>query len=163
MIALGARTGKFLPSKTHRAILLGIVVLAIFYLALSEHSRSKDAQPTNTPTTPLSHSGNEAVPELPHYHLPEFLPATKWSWDARRDRNDHSLDAAQCASAFPDLYYEINRAASFWRERTGGGKLTKEHYSLDWSEDGGLQVMIYNQQVCIGLSSIETGNMCANR
>ncbi|KAK3614473.1 hypothetical protein LTR22_027767 [Elasticomyces elasticus] len=69
-----------------------------------------------------------------------------------RDRNNHALNVEQCDSAFPDLYHEIDRSAAFWRERNGGRKITKDQYGLDWSEDGGLSVMIYDQQLYVTYS-----------
>lgn len=70
-----------------------------------------------------------------------------WQFDVDRDRNHHSLDAAQCSNAFPRLYEEIDRAALFWSQQNGEYGITPEHLDLAWSYDGGLRCMIINQQV----------------
>jgi hypothetical protein len=72
-----------------------------------------------------------------------------WSWNPDKDRNNHRLSEAQCSSAFPLLYKEIDRAATFWGAREGQTKILQENIDLDWSWDGGLRCMIYDQNLYI--------------
>jgi hypothetical protein len=59
----------------------------------------------------------------------------RWSWNPDKDRNNHRLSEAQCSSAFPLLYKEIDRAASYWKARGGQVKILQENIDLDWSWD----------------------------
>lgn len=72
-----------------------------------------------------------------------------WSWDANKDRDNHRLTDAHCSAAFPSLFKEIDRAAGFWNVREGQTGIKESHIDLDWSWDGGLRCMIYNQQLYI--------------
>lgn len=78
--------------------------------------------------------------------------ADAWEWEAERDRNKHTLTDAQCTQAFPDLYHEIDRAASYWSARDGTPPISPASISLDWAADGGLQAMIIDQQVYVTFS-----------
>ena len=75
---------------------------------------------------------------------------TASAWTATRDRNNHYMTEAQCLSAFPLLYKEIDRAAAYWKSRPG--KISTENIDLSWSWDGGLRCVIYDQQLYITYS-----------
>lgn len=97
--------------------------------------------------------------ETAHWSQPTFAPGagsektaqdtSKWSWNPDRDRNNHRLSEAQCSSTFPLLFEEINRAAAFWAKRDGQVKIKEENIDLEWSWDGGLRCMIYEQNLYI--------------
>lgn len=72
-----------------------------------------------------------------------------WTFDADRDRNDHSLTHEQCDAAFPDLYHEIDRARAYWEKRQGKKLLTDAQWGIEWSQESGLRAMIYNNQLHI--------------
>lgn len=75
--------------------------------------------------------------------------ADGWLFDADRDRNNHSLTLEQCSASFPDLYKEIDRSRAFWKARQGNKKLTDKQWGLEWSGDGGLRAMIWEQKLYI--------------
>lgn len=101
-----------------------------------------------------SKDAKETQAEAPSRHGALSKPGstTKWTFEAPRDRNDYSLTDHQCTAAFPDLYYEIDRSASYWDKHLNGAKIEASNIELDWSWDGGLQCLIYNNQLYITFS-----------
>ena len=91
----------------------------------------------------------KSAPPLTADH--EVVVVKNWSWDPQRDRDNHSLSSEQCSSAFPLLYQEIDRAQNYWRSRSedGNANITSETIDLEWSVDGGLRCMIYEQNLYI--------------
>ncbi|KAK5746172.1 hypothetical protein LTR17_000906 [Elasticomyces elasticus] len=76
-------------------------------------------------------------------------PVERYTFNATTDRDNHSLTQAQCDTAFPLLYHEIDRAKEYWKKQQGEKKISPEQIDLKWSGDGGMMGMIYNQQLYI--------------
>ncbi|WPG98542.1 kdel motif-containing protein 1 [Acrodontium crateriforme] len=128
-------------------ILLSVALLVLGFWRLS--SDWDNAQITyETDKTRLSGSSASYTPKT----TKGSHSTSGWKWNADRDRSDHSLTLDQCHSAFPELYTEIDRSADYWRKFLNGKKIGPEHIDLGWSGDGGLQCMIYNQQLYITFS-----------
>lgn len=68
-----------------------------------------------------------------------------WSYEWERDRNNHGLTTEQCDIAFPELYNEIDRAAVYWKDK----KITPQSIELARGNDGGVRVLIHDQQLRI--------------
>jgi len=137
MAAFGPAQNSWL-AKPYRALSLGLFLVVVFYFALARGWSS---------TTTGDRSASQVAGLTPAVPAGKDTASPNWTWNPSRDRNNHALTAAHCDTTFPDLYFEIDRAATFWKERNEGRKLTKEQYGLDWSEDGGLSVLIHDQQV----------------
>ncbi|KAK4908615.1 hypothetical protein LTR49_022518 [Elasticomyces elasticus] len=156
MTAFHSQTAWF--AKPYRTLSLAFLIVVLLLFTLSQNLKPNgppafrahgpppgDVQATEAkdkPATATLLASVDRVSESP----------PRWSWWPGRDRNNHALNVEQCDSAFPDLYHEIDRSAAFWRERNGGRKITKDQYGLDWSEDGGISIMIYDQQLYVTYS-----------
>lgn len=128
---------SWIPKSRRTAILATAVILLLLYsfthwfTTVAEHppsSNNATIPPTSktSPTRPLD-----------------------WTFRADRDRNDHSLTLEQCQNAFPNLYREIDRSRAYWKARQGDQLLTEEQWSLEWSADGGLRLMIWEGQLYV--------------
>jgi hypothetical protein len=102
-----------------------ILLLAILSICWIQ-TISKYAVSVPPPTMPFT-------PEVVSDDITQDNP--RWSWNPDKDRNNHRLSEAQCSSAFPLLYKEIDRAASYWKARGGQVKILQENTDLDWSWD----------------------------
>lgn len=125
--------------------MLGLL-LVVGYVVLG-HGWSQTPTPEVLPQS-SSGSATEDLAAKAVSKPPSTAPQKpRWTFDAQRDRNDHSLSQEQCTQTFPNLYAEIDRAVGFWRARQGDKKLSPEQVDLGWSGDGGLKGMIYEGQV----------------
>ena len=81
--------------------------------------------------------------------LPVFGPTNEpglrgWEFNTTRDSENTGLTLAQCDAAFPDLYYEIDRAVAVWQKRKH--TITPKDIGIDWRNDGAMQVRCLDQQ-----------------
>lgn len=164
-------------SRPPKLTLLTLLLLAVWYITVTstprqptglvyDHSQppppsppepSSGLSPATTPEPSLEFPPESALEFAPGFppesspELPPFPPAAieeeQWAFNPARDRNNYSLSEQQCSTAFPDLYVEIDRAAVFWQERNENMRISQDQLDLDWSYDGGMRCMIYNQQV----------------
>lgn len=127
--------------RSRRAGLVAVFILIVGYLTLFQ-DWSK-VRPVSTSGAAHRASQPSRAPDTSN------VVAAPWTFSAARDRDNHALTAEQCSAEFPDLYHEIDRSAKYWTKRQGGKKLGIDQWGLDWSGDGGLRVMIHNQQLFI--------------
>lgn len=131
---------------------LFVVVLFQFYLIASE-TRIPHV-PGVSPARPSKneHESTAPPPSLP----PDYVPPSKdtsskaeesWTYDPQRDHLNIGLTPAQCDSAFPDLYFEIERAAKVWKDREH--TIQPDDISIDWRSDAAFQAMVYDNQLRI--------------
>jgi len=73
-----------------------------------------------------------------------------WTFNYARDRNNYGLDDAQCDSAFPGQYEDIERAV---KVRDRWGKVTEADLSSFDLSKGMVRAMIYDQEVSTTLCS----------
>lgn len=108
-------------------LVLGICSIGIFY--------------TPQPPRPITHNG-----------VPDTFPAKKsnrkqlfdGNWDYQRDRDNLMLTQDQCNQAFPDLYFEIDRARDDRKSRL----ISLKELDNIPARNGYIRAMIYDQQVC---------------
>lgn len=112
---------------------LTVVVILQFYLLLNS-----DRDP------PHVFAGNPPQPVVAGTN-PQHEAA--WTYNPSRDASNIGLTDAQCEQAFPDLYYEIDRAAEYWRNR--GHTITQNDTDIGWRHDGAFRVLIHNNQLRI--------------
>jgi hypothetical protein len=67
-----------------------------------------------------------------------------WTFKYPRDKNNYGLDAAQCDSAFPGQYEDIERAV---KVRKRWGKVTEADLDSLQLTKGMVRAMIYNREV----------------
>ncbi|KAI6910433.1 hypothetical protein KC316_g4810 [Hortaea werneckii] len=82
-----------------------------------------------------------------HYHAHDTQPAniSTWTYDWKRHSNNHALTSDQCEAAFPDLYFEIDRAASYWATR----ELTTQSLALYEGNEAGVRARLEEGQLRI--------------
>ncbi|KAK5173846.1 uncharacterized protein LTR77_002527 [Saxophila tyrrhenica] len=117
------------------------VVLLQFYLIISETGVPK--APSFTHSRP---SDDKPKHKAPVKEEEKFSP-DEWTYDSARDHQNIGLTSAQCDQAFPDLYYEIDRAAAVWREQKH--TISRKDISIDWRKDAAFQAMTYDNQLRI--------------
>ncbi|KAK3047878.1 hypothetical protein LTR09_010703 [Extremus antarcticus] len=120
---------------------LFVVVLFQFYLIISETRIPKAPSFTHTRPAP-----ENPAPAAPVKEAETFTPDA-WSYNSARDHQNIGLTSARCDTAFPDLYYEIDRAASVWKERKH--TISREDIGIDWRGDGAFQALIHDNQLRI--------------
>jgi hypothetical protein len=76
--------------------------------------------------------------------LPGIVRANEWVFNSTRDAGDHGLRTEQCEAAFPSLFQEIERAASY---RKTVGRITLDDVDISWAKAGVVRAMIVKQQV----------------
>lgn len=72
--------------------------------------------------------------------------AANWLFSYKRDRNNYGLDEAQCDSAFPGQYEDIERAV---KVRKRWGKVTEADLSSFDLTKGMVRAMIYDREVSL--------------
>lgn len=70
--------------------------------------------------------------------------ADNWLYNYKRDRNNYGLDEAQCDSAFPGQYEDIERAV---KVRKRWGKVTEADLSSFDLTKGMVRAMVYDREV----------------
>ena len=70
-----------------------------------------------------------------------------WLFETERDARNIGLSSDQCDVAFPDLYYEIDRAVSVWQKREH--TISQDDIKISWRNDAAFQVLIQNNQLRI--------------
>ena len=96
---------------------------------------------------------------IPSHPSPERLKKPQkgeWSYEPERDARNVGLSRAQCDAAFPDLYYEIDRAVEVWQKRKH--KISRHDIDISWRNDAAFQVLIEDNQLRI----LETKNTYQN-
>jgi hypothetical protein len=81
-----------------------------------------------------SHSSNSPTPK-------------SWSFNASEDANNFALTQQQCDSAFPDLYYEIDRAVVHRNDRSL--PIEPPDVSISWRNDAAFRGLIHDNQLRI--------------
>lgn len=116
--------------------LLACVVVAIIYTATARFSPlSRDTVLPNF----TAHTDRPATAP------PEYLDEEGkfWTFNYERDSRNYGLSEAQCSSAFPFLYKEVDRAVNH-RSRN---KIRIEEVDTAWRGDGIVRAMIWENQV----------------
>ncbi|KAF2726294.1 hypothetical protein K431DRAFT_317127 [Polychaeton citri CBS 116435] len=67
-----------------------------------------------------------------------------WAFDAERDALNYSLSSEQCEAAFPNLYFEIQRAVKYWQNRNH--TISEEDIELSWRDDGAFRLLIHENK-----------------
>ncbi|KAI7286887.1 hypothetical protein KC345_g887 [Hortaea werneckii] len=124
----------------HPAFWKGLTALLILY-ALGQHFGKYDRalqyhnrlRPTEQKTS--------------HYHAHDTRPANKstWTYHWKEHCNNYALTSEQCDAAFPDLYFEIDRAASHWATR----ELNTQSLELYEGNEAGVRARLEEGQLRI--------------
>jgi hypothetical protein len=82
--------------------------------------------------------------------------ADNWLYNYKRDRNNYGLDEAQCDSAFPGQYEDIERAV---KVRKRWGKVTEADLSSFDLTKGMVRAMVYDREVSRCLGALQLARM----
>jgi hypothetical protein len=125
-----------------------VVVLLQFYLiaykpAVPHVPAFNDQRPApESKSAPTNNDASSPKTPVPH------APAQAWRYTPERDHHNIGLTTAQCDIAFPDLYYEIDRAAKYWEKKHHN--ITKQDVDIfNWRKDAAVQALIVNNQLRI--------------
>lgn len=109
-----------------------------------------------TSVQPFDLSWPHSPPSVPATEVTEFdtefdagaglSKGTSWSFDHRRDANNHGLTQERCLAAFPLLYKEIDRAVEY---RHKHGNITGEDIEMDWRGGGIVRILVQDNHVSI--------------
>ncbi|KAM0716368.1 hypothetical protein Q7P37_007813 [Cladosporium fusiforme] len=124
-------------------LLVAIVLTQNIYLWHAAHTSLE--KPNGSPL-----SLEDSPPSKPQ-------PAGRWTFNASSDGNNHALTKAQCDSAFPDLYYEIDRAAKLRKDREI--PISREDVSIGWRNDAAFRGLIHENQLRILQTKGAVGNL----
>ena len=75
---------------------------------------------------------------------PEQVGSENWTFNPEKHAEDYGLDETQCDTAFPDMYFEIERAAAYWKQTRN---ITIEDVEVSWKASGLVRAMIYDRHV----------------
>lgn len=76
--------------------------------------------------------------------ISESAENKNWTFDPDKDAEDYGLDDGKCDAAFPDMYFEIERAATSWKQNRS---ITVEDVEVSWKATGLVRAMIYDGHV----------------
>ncbi|KAF1981029.1 DUF821 domain-containing protein [Aulographum hederae CBS 113979] len=148
------RVSAFLSIFT--VILTALYIVAIFPRKPHYSSHLPTSRPLgqgSRPTTSRAVVGNSEVPLLqtPSPVLPSPPVATRpIQFDApavpAELSGDYGLSDEQCDLYFPDLYQEIDRAASYARDH---GNISTDDLDISWKKDGLVRAMIHDRKLYI--------------
>ena len=133
------------------ACILGLLVLfsTQAYPQLKDktlHSFSRP-QPTPSPQPEIVRPPPTQPKGHPESHAYTPPAQEQWTFNYKKDARNYGLSEEQCLTAFPQLYKEIDRAAS--HRRKIGKNITLSNVSEGWWGDGIVRVMIRDNQLYI--------------
>jgi hypothetical protein len=79
----------------------------------------------------------------------EYKEGFNGTWNHTRDSDNMLLDLQQCEQAFPGLFEEVERPV----KNRKNPHITLDELDLIPQQNGYVRAMIYNQQVCVQLST----------
>ncbi|KAI5840549.1 DUF821 domain-containing protein [Morchella snyderi] len=120
---------EVLSHKCRRTIYLAALTLTIITLLTFYYAPISSRRTTTTTTTKTTTSGYKG----------------EWDWDWKRDGGNLLMTDEQCSAAFPDLFFEIERAAATRK----GNKITFEELDAIKPQYGYGRAMIYDQQLYV--------------
>ncbi|KAK9789170.1 hypothetical protein SCARD494_09369 [Seiridium cardinale] len=121
-----------------RLLLLGTIIAAVVFL--SHNSPHQWEEP------PAVYSSISALEQRPDRHsLSQGVLSQAWAFDSESDATNYGLSEEQCALAFPQLYFEVDRAVSFWRKINH--TITPDDIGISWRSDGAFRVLIHDNKL----------------
>ena len=106
---------------------------------------------------------------FPHYSRPTgavlegqaVVEQQQWQYSTDRDSRSPALSHSQCDAAFPDLWFEIDRATSYWKD-TRNHTLQAADTNISWCKDACTRALIYDNELRI-LETKGTYDLVHNR
>lgn len=97
--------------------------------------------PSSSPPAPPAQVPRPVDPICPNSSKDEA-----WTFDPRLHATNHALTEAQCSSAFPLLYKEIDRAVEY---RHKHGNITTDDLDMSWRNGGIVRILVRDNHVSI--------------
>lgn len=137
-----------------RALFAVVVIVLITQNILLWHSSDRASEPT----IPLPATQHKPASTSADSQTSLTADTSDWTFNPLRDAENFALHPQQCDAAFPGLWYEIDRAVSFWRNDLSR-TITANDTSLEWREEGAFRALIHRNQLRIletkGIFSLE--------
>jgi len=125
------------------SVLFGCITAALIFSTLGGPTFLKEQY---NRTRPSKSDDKSKGPPISHSQSHAWYSQREWIYEYPLDARNYGLDEAQCLSAFPELYKEIDRAVSWWKDRGG---ITAKELDVGWREDGIVRAMIYDNQLYV--------------
>ena len=125
-----------------RALFAVVIIVLITQNILLWNSSSRVPEFASPISTP-EHKSEPVPTRVP-------LPADDKSWiyEPLKDAENFALNREQCDSAFPDLWYEIDRSVNVWKHNISR-QITANDTSLEWRDEGAFRALIHRNQLRI--------------
>ena len=111
---------------------------------LQSHQHTLNQGPAEIPLASQPTSSPDPPPRT-HIDIPDPEEGA-WSFDVDRDQRNFGLSEEECSVAFPDFFYEVERAVTH-RLNANMGKITPEDVDINWRKDEIMRLMVYDKQV----------------
>lgn len=128
-----------------RALFAVVVVILIAQNILLWHTPDKGSE-SSIRLPPAGHKPASSLDT--QSTLSEDTPPSNWTYQPLKNAESFDLTREQCNIAFPGLWYEIDRAVSFWKNDIGRS-IIPEDTNLDWREQGAFKALIHRNQLRI--------------
>lgn len=128
-----------------RALFAVVVIVLITQNILLWHSPDNKAEHT----IPIPASGHKPAQAPAAGSQSTLVSETKdWTYDPLKHAENFGLTRQQCDIAFPDLWYEIDRSVSVWKNDIKRS-ITTNDTALDWRDEGAFRALIHRNQLRI--------------
>lgn len=81
----------------------------------------------------------------------DFAQPPKQTWVPNKtapvDRHKAAFSTQQCTDEFPELYYEVDRAVAYWKDRHH--TISEDDVDISWRRDGAARVLIHENELRI--------------
>lgn len=137
---------SLIQSRFAIALLSAVVIIQLFLLLgnrdaiIPERAWPGSHPRKQTDTSSSPPSTNTTSPPPP--------PSSPWTFNSTRDARNPALTYEQCTVAFPKLYHEIERSATYWKH-TRNHSISAKDVNITWTGKGGLRVLIYENELRI--------------
>jgi len=132
-----------MPGFLHQVLLAGVVVVFVipnilFWLRSSASQKCTTALPADHRKPPSRSEAQSITTANPK----------DWSYEPRKDSENFALNKKQCNVAFPQLWQEINRSISVWKNEISR-PIAAEDISLEKQSGGVFRALIHENQLRI--------------
>lgn len=124
----------------------GVATVVCLYLLLLTQPDRLETVFSRISSTQRLPGATKSPPQ--HSHRPSHGRAGEWVFDSGRDAQNIALTSAQCSTAFPDLYADIDRAVTLWRDELKH-EITPRDIEISWRQDAAFRVLIHDNQLRI--------------
>ena len=120
-----------------------VLTAVLFSIVLAQQISRRWSPTPEAIEHPETERVRKSQPEIEPQTIPVLTTTSGWTYEWRRDRNNYALSSDQCYSAFPELYFEIDRAIGHW----SGREISSETIELWEGNEAGVRVLLHDQKL----------------